>query len=97
MSMQQIRYRVAVFIATVAIAVMASGMAVASSRGQTQSGGGQAGSNTTQQKSVEAENDDQVQSRIHQNAKQIGKFAEVISTISVAAEIVYVREERPRR
>jgi hypothetical protein len=50
MSMQQIRYRVAVFIATAAIAVMASSVAEAGSRGQNPPGGGQAGSNTTASK-----------------------------------------------
>jgi hypothetical protein len=48
--MQQIRYRVAVFIATVAIVIMASGVAEAGSRGQNPPGGGQAGSNTTASK-----------------------------------------------
>jgi hypothetical protein len=48
--MQQISYRVAVFIATVAVVVMASGVAEAGSRGQNAPAGGQAGSNTTASK-----------------------------------------------
>jgi len=47
--MQQVSYRVAAFIATVAV-VMASGVAEAGSRGQNAPGGGQAGSNTTASK-----------------------------------------------
>jgi hypothetical protein len=50
MSMQQVSYRVAAFIATVAVVVMASGVAEAGSRGQNAPGGGQAGSNTTASK-----------------------------------------------
>jgi len=49
-SMQQISYRVAAFIATVAVVVMASGVAEAGSRGQNAPAGGQAGSNTTASK-----------------------------------------------
>ncbi|MFL6821231.1 MAG: hypothetical protein ACJ8FA_01530 [Xanthobacteraceae bacterium] len=46
--MQQIIWRVTAFIATLALVVMASGVAEAGSRGrQTQSDGGQPGSNPT--------------------------------------------------
>ena len=68
--MQQIIWRATAFIATVAVVVMASGVAEPGSRGrQIQSGGGQPGSSPTAAKNQpRPENDNQGRSRIHANA-----------------------------
>jgi hypothetical protein len=76
--MQQALWRVVAFVAILAFVVMVSGVAkTGSSGGQVRLGGADQFHSNGEQKSTEAENDDQGQSGIHQTA-EIGRLPEVI-------------------